>query len=148
MQRNRSDPACVIPPSMCFASESLSLSCQAVPPVFFSPIFSASLTSFPHFGRLAPLSFPSLWIFKTCACTSEHAFTSSGRVFLSRWLTRRLPHPPWTWSRVLSRCQLSSAPRVICAPTPGDAFSPSILVHLFLAAGSLHVSPSCSPILS
>lgn len=88
--------------------------CQAVPPgFFFSPMFSSSLTSFHILGDFLIFLFQVYGFFKTSVCTSEHAFASSAHVFLSRWLTQHLPHPPWTWSRILPGCQLSSAPRLI-----------------------------------
>lgn len=88
--------------------------CQAVPPgFFFSPMFSSSLTSFHILGDFLIFLFQVYGFFKTSVCTSEHVFASSGHVFLSRWLTQHLPHPPWTWSRILPCCQLSSAPRLI-----------------------------------
>ena len=76
-------------------------------------MFSSSLTSFHILGDFLIFLFQVYGFFKTSVCTSEHAFASSAHVFLSRWLTQHLPHPPWTWSRILPGCQLSSAPRLI-----------------------------------
>ena len=126
-----------VPPRVCFVSGSLSLGCWRswIVPLglfFFFLMFSASLTSFPHFGRLPCLCFPNLLNFFKCLSARQSTF-----------------------SRPLSTSSWSRGSRGVCPARPACGHSSCFTVSSAqlptlsaLTAGSLRVSLPCSVLLS